>query len=353
LLEAYGSPAAVLAQAPTALARRRGIGAKLAELLGNWSRHVDPAAERAEAERAGVRIITLADDDYPALLRRIHDPPVCLYVAGEAAVLAETEQRALAVVGSRRTSHYGERMAERLTRAGVFAGWIVVSGLARGIDTVAHRVCLDAGGRTIAVLAGGLARLYPPENIELARAICAQGGCLLSEMPMRMVPDRRNFPMRNRIIAGLSLGTLVVEAGVKSGALITAKLAAEQGRQVFAVPGQADMPGAQGCHQLIREGAALCESLDDVMEEFSLLPNLQAEAVQTEPEPTPDLPGLELELSPEEARVVEVLQQGECQLDELLQRVDQPVHSLLTLLMGLELRRIVEQLPGRRFTLRR
>jgi DNA processing protein len=264
MLQHVAGPAHILERSPAELARIPGIGDKLAEILGNWRRYADLDDELAACEKSGVRLLTLADDAYPAILREIHDPPLCLYVRGDIDVLADCSEHGLAMVGSRHTTHYGQGMAERLAAAAVQTGWIPVSGLARGIDTVVHQATVKHEGRTVAVIAGGLQHITPPENLDLARRI-AETGAVISEQPLRMAPDKRMFPMRNRIISGLCRGTLVVEAGAGSGSLITARLALEQDRAVFAVPGRADTPHAAGCHALIKDGAKLVETIDDVL----------------------------------------------------------------------------------------
>ena len=254
----FGSVEHALGATRAELCACPGIGPKVAEELCGWSRWCDPDDELRLAGQSGVRILVEEDAEYPPLLRQIHDPPICLYCVGDVSLLAKTEM-ALAIVGSRHCTGYGEKMAGLFATEASQAGWPVVSGLARGIDTAAHEATLQAGGRTIAVIGSGLTKIYPRENLGLATRIASSGGVLLTEFPMRTNPDKRSFPMRNRIIAGISRGTLVVEAGCQSGSLITAMQAIEQGRTVFAVPGRADTPFAKGCHSLLRDGAVLAE----------------------------------------------------------------------------------------------
>ena len=206
----------------------------------------------------------------------IHDAPLCLYVRGR--IPENISSFSLAIVGTRNISNYGQRMARHLAEAAAYAGYTVVSGLAYGVDVVAHQAVLDAGGETVSVLGGGLARIQPQDHIPLAREIACHGA-VISEFPMEFSPTRHSFPMRNRIISGLCKGTLVIEAGLNSGSLITASYAMEQGRTVFAVPGQADNPQAKGCNRLIRQNAVLTESFEDILEEFDFLPGFNSSSL--------------------------------------------------------------------------
>jgi DNA processing protein len=350
LLSLYGTPEAILAAAEAELARVPGIGGKLAAALAGWRQVCDPAAERRLADRAGVSIVTRASPDYPELLAQIHDPPLCLYVRGSVEALRRCAH-GIAVVGSRHTTAYGVQMAEHLALGAVYAGWPVVSGLARGIDTVVHEAVLKANGCTVAVLGSGLGVIYPQENVPLARRIAEQGGALVSEFPMQFHPDKRTFPMRNRIISGLTLGTLVVEAGATSGSLITASQAADQGRQVFAVPGRVDSPQSRGCHALIKDGAKLVETFQDIAEEFGRLPGLPAPAALPPPAATaaqPQSPVAVLELSALEETLLSFLAASETGIDELVRAAGAPAAEVLGALLRLEMRHLVRQLPGRR-----
>jgi DNA processing protein len=278
LCEALGSPEAVLTAAPAALAAVRGVGPKVAEAIAARRGAREAAVEEDAAARLGARLVTPVDAEYPEALKSLYDPPLCLYVRG---TLEQRDAQALAMVGTRRMTHYGAAQADRLAYQVAQAGFTVVSGLARGIDTVAHKAALKAGGRTLAVLGGAVDRLYPPENRELAEEIAAHGA-LLSEFPLGREPDRTTFPYRNRVVSGLSKGVLVVEAGVDSGAMNTAEQALEQGRSVLAVPGRVDMDGARGPHRLIQNGARLVEDLADILKEFEFLfpPDEQARMVR-------------------------------------------------------------------------
>jgi DNA processing protein len=237
-------------------------------------------------------------------------------------------------------------MAEALANAAAFAGWLVVSGMARGIDTVVHRAALRAGGRTVAVLGSGLGRIYPQSNVELSQEI-ARNGAVISEFPLGYPPDRRSFPMRNRIISGICRGTVVIEAGLKSGSLITAGQALEQGRQVFAVPGPADSPQSKGCHALIRDGARLVESFTDVLEEFTVLPGLAPSTTDRPARPVPS-PLSVVGLTEPERQVLAEIGRSETDIDALIERMDLAPGKVLATLVRLEMRHLVRQLPGRR-----
>ena len=220
--------------------------------------------------QAGIDYLTPSDAAYPQLLREIPDPPICLYRQGR----HDLRQPCLAVIGSRRTTHYGLAIARQLAADLALSGYCIVSGLARGIDTAAHEGALAAGGRTVAVLGTGLDTIYPPENLELSRRI-AETGAVLSEFRLGSPATKQSFPMRNRIVSGMSDAIIVVESDVDGGAMITARLAGEQGRTVFAVPGRIDQPTSAGCHQLIRDGAALVTCVDDILSELSHFPALR------------------------------------------------------------------------------
>lgn len=269
LLEAFGSVEGVFAASESELRAacpKLGVGALIALRRGPDFGAAD--AQEVEARRVGVRLVSFRSPGYPAPLLDLPHPPPILYMKGE---WREADRRALAVVGTRRPSPYGIRSARAFGLGLAEAGFTVVSGLARGVDTLAHESALEGGARTVAVLGSGLDRLYPPENLGLSRRI-AEAGCLISEYPLGMEPLPGNFPRRNRLISALSCGTLVVEAGNDSGALITAEYALEQGRDVFAVPGAIMTAGTRGTHKLIKEGAFLAETVDDILSVLSGLP---------------------------------------------------------------------------------
>lgn len=262
LLGAFGDACSALS-APASAWRALGLPAACADARRSASIRERGAAARAWLDGANRCLLGWDDPAYPALLAELPDAPPLLFVEGDAGLL---ERPQLAVVGSRRASRPGLDNARLFARSLAAGGFVVTSGLALGVDGAAHRGALDGGGRTLAVLGTGLQRLYPRSHAGLAREMLEAGGALVSELPLDCPPQAANFPRRNRIISGLSLGVLVVEASPSSGSLITARLAAEQGREVYAIPGSIHHPGARGCHQLIRDGATLVESVDDILE---------------------------------------------------------------------------------------
>ena len=284
LLQVFGDAPSILRAPVDRLAAVDGISFEIACGIAAWETLVDLPAERARMAEAGIEVLTARSEAYPSLLRTIHDPPIVLYVWGE---LKPTDSQAIGVVGSRQSSFYGLETAKKLSYQLAYAGLTVISGLARGIDTAAHQGALAAKGRTVAVLGCGLSQIYPPENFALAERIADGSGAVISEFPMGVTPDRTTFPMRNRIISGCSLGVLVVEAGLKSGALISAGQAADQGRTVFAVPGPIDRPGSQGTNRLIQQGAKLVMDSADILEEITGLPGFSSPAPDVSPPETP------------------------------------------------------------------
>ncbi|MCM8536844.1 MAG: DNA-processing protein DprA [Lentisphaeraceae bacterium] len=356
LIESFGSALEIFNQNLRSLCAVDGIGPKLASGILSAPQKCDYLQEESLAKNSGVEIITRFCPEYPDLLKYIPDPPIVLYVRGNSKILNEGH-RAIAMVGSRRPTEYGIHMAELLSVSAASAGWMTVSGLAVGVDSAAHRSTLDAGGETVAVLGSGLGRLYPQENLSLARDITVKGA-VISEFPMTYPPDKRSFPMRNRIISGLTSGTVVIEAGLNSGTLITANQAADQGRQVFAVPGRADRPQSRGCHSLIRDGAKLIENFSDVLDEFnnmSLFDFSQKEqesVTQQDDKKDERLVRPALTLNETEQRIVEFLSQGESTVDELVVYLELPVGKIFATLIEMETKRLVRPLPGRRYALR-
>jgi DNA processing protein len=286
----------------------------------------------------GVSILPFTSPDYPTLLRKVPNPPLVLYVQG---TLTEHDAVSVAIVGSRRTTHYGMTQAARLASELAAAGLTIVSGFARGIDTAAHRAALDAGGRTIAVLGSGLARLYPAENAALADEVAASGA-LVSEYPLDTPPLRPFFPRRNRVVSGLSLGVVVVEAAHRSGALVTADWALDQGREVMAVPGRVDRRSSSGCHRLIQQGARLVERAADVLEQLGDVGAALAPARPKRRAPQP-------ELTADEQRVLEAVGDEPAHIDAVTERCGMPAQNVASLLMLLELKRTITQLPGKHF----
>lgn len=339
LLEHFGDAPAVLAASKAELLRVHGIGEETAAAIANWEHTVDLAGELRRIRDFGCRVLIQADEEYPELLRQIYDPPIVLYVKG---ALLPRDKNAVAMVGSRQTTHYGLECARRLAYQLAFCGVTVVSGGARGIDTAAHQGALAAKGRTIAVLGTGINLVFPPENAELFERIAANGA-LLTQFPFNRPADKQTFPIRNRIVAGMTLGTVVVEADLHSGALITAGMAVDLGRQVFAVPGRIDSPQSKGCHDLIKKGAKLCESAEDILSEFEYL--FPASNRPPGPAETGSLPALTL--SEPEQRVLELLGAEETSVDEVIRRSGLPASTVSVALFSLEMKRLVRQLPGK------
>lgn len=335
LLEAFGSPSAVLSASLDRLQSVKGVGADAAKSLREWESLVDLPGELALVRDAGAKVLTLASPDYPALLREIHDPPTVLYILGD---ILERDRHAIGVIGTRKPSHYATDCAKKLSYQLAYAGVTVVSGLARGIDTAAHQAALAAKGRTIGVLGSGLLEFYPPENRALAEKI-ATSGAVITEFSMRVKADRQTFPMRNRIISGCSFGVLVVEAGANSGALISANQAGEQGRSIYAVPGRIDNPSAIGSNRLIQQGAKLVTSAADILDDMGIL---FAEKPQLVPARAPELSGAE-------QAVHTALRDEETHIDVVIERTGLPSHTVSSTLFALELKKLVRQLPGSRF----
>jgi DNA processing protein len=337
LLDRFGSSEAVLNAAPSQLRDVEGVGPKLVEKIVAARQQSDAEDEIARCRDLGVTILADDEPDYPPLLRQIPDPPAVLFLRGQ---LRPQDQAAIAIVGTRHATHYGIRQAERLAASLAQAGLTIVSGLARGIDAAVHRGALVAGGRTLAVLGSGVLNIYPPEHEQLAAAVVGQGA-LLSEAPPLAAPHSGVFPQRNRIISGLSLGVIVVEADHRSGALITARQANEQGREVFAVPGRVDDRTSHGCHRLIRDGAKLVESADDVLEELG--PMFQP-AVRDDGR-TLRAPA-ELLLNEVEQQVLDAVETQATSIDALLGSTGLSIAQVLSTVSVLEMRHLIRRLSG-------
>jgi DNA processing protein len=339
LLAVFEKPERILAAKRSELRAVEGIGGEVADQIAGWESTVDLAAELNRVRDFGASVITQESSSYPRSLREIHAPPIVLYVWGE---LQERDHHAIGIIGARRTTHYGMESAKKLAYQVAYAGLTVISGLARGIDTAAHQGALAAKGRTIAVIGSGLAKLYPPENAALADKIRTGNGAIVSEFSMEIEPDRQTFPMRNRIIAGWSHGILVVEAGLNSGALITAAQALEQGRSVYAVPGHINAPSAMGSNRLIQQGAKLVMSASDILEDLQIL------LPETKPSPEAAMRPLP-PLSEDERRVYEAIDSSETAIDQIAGRCNLPSATVSSTLLALELKRLVKQLPGKYF----
>lgn len=397
LLNHFGTAGAALRAGTTKLQAADHVSARLAEKIARGLENPDIDREMALCRDHGVSIMLQSDDDFPDVMREMPDCPAMLFVKGK---IEPIDRLAVAVVGSRRSTAYGRRMAEKLSSSLARSGMTVVSGLARGIDEAAHRGALAGGGRTLAVLANGLSKIYPPEMESLAAEI-VKHGALISEMPMGHPPLAELFIRRNRIISGLSLGVVVVEAALRSGSLSTARHAMEQNREIFAVPGPADSLTSQGCHRLIRDGAKLVETVDDIIEELrNAVRNVlgevreaqqqrlfEDEEVETgavpQPEPTSaattsepraedskpkageskkparasaaaktsagSSPAL-ASLGPEERALYDMISDDPIGADQLISKSGLPSGRVLALLSLMEMRRLVKRAPGPSFT---
>lgn len=339
-----GDPLKILAAGARELESVAGVGPVISKTLRDWRSHCDLERERLKLDQAGVEFIPVSDARYPRILREIHDPPIGLYQKGP----WRWERPAVAIVGSRRTTLYGQSVAKRFASDLARAGYCIVSGLARGIDTAAHEGALDAGGATVAVLGNGIDIIYPPENLELFRRIAATGA-IVSEFPFGRRADRQSFPMRNRVISGLCAAVVVVESDAAGGSMITAKFAGEQGRTLFAVPGRIDQATSRGCHQLIRDGAILCSSVEDIFDELGGLSGLRP----AQGESGSAGAGRVIELTDDERTAFECFKGGALlTLDELAAQTGLALEVLSPALMVLELKRLLVRRMDGAFELR-
>ena len=335
LLKHFGSLEKIFKADESQLKKVKDIGPAIAIRIPQVIKEIDLKKELDLIKKHGVKIITFLDKDYPENLKNIYDPPVVLYVKGK--ILPE-DKLAVAIVGSRLASFYGLQTAERLGFELASHGITIVSGLARGIDSSAHKGALKAKKRTIAVLGSGLANIYPEEHKDLAERI-SESGAVISEFPMRTIPDKGNFPKRNRIISGLSLGVVCVEAAERSGALITCDCALEQGREVFAVPGKVDSMTSKGTNKLIKQGAKLAQGVEDILEELNLEPFYRS----------PNGEGDMTALDKEESLVYTLLSSDPKYIDEICRESGIGINRISKILLGLEIKKFVKQLPGKNF----
>ena len=387
LLRIYKTPQQILGKGTLAgLQRAEGIGKAVASSIVETAKDGKEKLTRELdlVRKNKIKVISIFDKEYPSLLKSTYNPPLLLYVKGE---IIPEDTISLGIVGSRLSSYYGLETAKRLASQLAQRGITIVSGMARGIDTASHKGALQAKGRTIAVLGSGLGVIYPRENKKLFLEI-AEAGAVVSEFPYETIPDRQNFPMRNRIISGLSLGIVVVEAAKYSGSLITANFALEQGREVFAVPGKVSSATSKGTNNLIKRGAKLAEDADDIIEELEPLigrylevikkDNISREMALTGDRPgsadrsgqrpvdlrlkplsgaagqdgTPARTALQPRLSTEEKKVYQPLSDDPVHIDEIVEKVNLPVANVSSILMKLELNQLIRQLPGKRFVKR-
>ena len=341
LLQAFGSPEDALRMGREALERVEGFGPELAQRVADWENHIDLTRELRRIREIGAQVLTQEDAGYPATLREVFDPPIVLYVWGR---LEARDDRGIAVVGSRRATHYGVQCARRLSFQLAQSGLTVLSGLALGIDTSAHEGALAANGRTVGVLGGGLGKFWPPENRALAARIADGHGAVVTEFPVDYNPDKQSFPLRNRIVAGWSQGVLCVEAPGRSGSLITVNQAADYGRPIFAVPGPIDRPTSEGCNTLIQNGARLVMAAADILDDLGWLIPPEAGGARHGLRVGPGV-----ELGGDERRVWEALGHDERQFDDLVAASGLAAAAVTVALMKLELKRLVRPLPGRQY----
>ncbi len=353
LIDHFDSASLALRASPSELRSVRGLGQETIARLLAIEDLVDVPEEKRRMADHEVTLILRTDESYPGSLLQTHAPPILLFAKGD---VTPRDARAIGIVGSRRTTHYGREQAKRFSFQLAAAGVTVISGLARGIDTVAHEAALAAGGRTIAVMGSGHGKLYPPENAALAGEVC-KNGAVLSEFPILYNPDKRSFPLRNRIVAGMSKGLLVVEAPVRSGSMITAQQALEAGRDVFAVPGPVDRPSSGGCHRLIRDGATLVTSPQELLEDLETIRDMQMDLPLFESEPAETLENEPVQnaetapqLSPLEDRIMAALADRDQTPDELSDAISEPISSISTSLLKLEMKGCAKQLSGKIFT---
>ena len=339
LLRFFETPERILTAKVSEILQVEGFGRAQAEALAAWESGVDLALELRKIQERGLTILTQEDELFPPLLKTIHDPPLVLYVWGE---LQKRDHHAIGVVGSRHATMYGMNAAKKMSFQIAYSGYTVISGLARGIDTAAHEAALAAKGRTVAVIGSGLGKLYPPENMALAERIAANGA-VISEYPVDRIADKQTFPYRNRIVAGWSSGLLVVEAPLRSGSLITAQQATEQGRTVYAVPGPIDKPTSAGCNRLIQQGAKLVMDGADVLDDLTALFPTAPQAPKVEsPRPVQSL-------TLDEEILYQAIDGEERHIDDLASRCGLTPATMNVTLMRLEMKRLIRALPGRRY----
>ena len=344
LMDVFNRDAVAVLSAPRAqLLEVDGIGKKVADTLIDWADRFDLTREVTQMRHTGTRFFIQEDVKYPELLREIYDPPIGLYWQGEYIV----DRPCVAIVGTRRSTLYGRRVAKKIAAELAGLGFCVVSGMASGIDTAAHEGALEVGGKTVAVFGCGLDTIYPSENMDLYQKIVAHGA-VVSEFPFGRRADRQTFPMRNRVVAGICQGVVVVESAASGGSMITARFAGEQGRTLMAVPGRIDQASSVGCHQLIRDGAIMVTSVDDILEE------LRYQRTQFPGEESQlNLGGedaAQLQVSEAEQAVLDCFADGEFGLlDDIAERLGKPIAELSGILMSLELKRLIVKRADGRF----
>lgn len=338
LLQHFGTASNVLKASSQELIKVRGIGDKIAKEIISLKDGKLIEEELRLIKENNVEVLTLDSPEYPSALKTIYNPPPVLYIKGS----LKDFETGIAIVGSRNPTYYGKAITEKLTAELVAKGFAIVSGMARGIDTVAHSTAIEKNGKTFAVLGSGLKVIYPQENSRLAERI-SKSGAVISEFPMKMPPHRENFPVRNRIISGLSLGTLVIEASEKSGALITAKQALEQGREVFAIPGNVNSRNSKGTNSLIKEGAKLVEDVEDIIGELRVSPAAKANIIEQVDKK------VHLSLSKEEMAIYSLINDDPVHIDVIAKESNLPVNKVSAILLNLEMNGVIKQEAGKMF----
>ncbi len=346
LLNKASMPGDIFKLKSSDLTRFPGIGQNIADSISNFSNWKDVDETLEKVDKGQISLVTYQDPDYPELLKEIYDSPVLLYVLGDAAIL---KSQSLAVVGTRKPTSYGRQMAEYFTQAIVEQGLTIISGLAYGIDTFAHKKCLDSGGKTIAVLGSGVDWIYPEANKSLAQKIIDTGGAIISEYPLGAKPDFGHFPVRNRIVSGISFGTLVVESGLKGGSMITANLALDQNREVFVVPHTNTNRSGSGCNFLIKRGLGkLVQTAEDL---FVELPLLKSDTLGKPEKPVQNQWKTQ-DLNDHCRKICQVLEKGPLHIDDLCKLLNDRPESILVDLFELEMAECVEQEAGKVFALK-
>ncbi len=337
LLEYFGSTDAAWQAKSGEISKVLNLSPKIASRLFEEKNNIIPEQELDLIHKNKINVLIIEDILYPENLKTIHYPPPVLYFKG---TIVESDKNSISIVGTRKATYYGKMVAEKLSKDLALTGLTIISGMARGIDTAAHKGALSVNGRTIAVLGCGIDHIYPPENRRLAQEI-QESGAILSEFPLSTLPERQNFPRRNRIISGLSLGTVVVEAAEKSGALITADFALEQGREVFAIPGNINSPLSNGSHNLIKQGAKLVDNYQDILEEIHVaLPRKTAEKEMVKENTS---------LKEEEKTIYQIITKEPIQIDEIIGASKLSAGKVSEILLSLELQDLIKEIEGKRF----
>jgi len=346
LLEVFKTPENILKQKANHLKTVEGVGEEKAERITSLANGIQAKAEIEKAKKLGVEILTLEKENYPSILKQIYDPPIILYARGN---FRESDKNSIAIIGSRRTSVQGRLNAQKFAYEIAASGWTIVSGLARGIDTAAHMGALRSHGRTIAVLGSGIDVMYPAENKELADNI-SKNGVLLSEFPFGTQPLRENFPRRNRIVSGLSKAIVVVEASEKSGALITAGFALEQGREVFVIPGDVSIPTTRGSHLLLKDGANLALTPDDILAETEKEEIREPKISEVLQPKDKKEKKIKSELNKEQNELLKIMNNEPMHIDEIKELSNLGLQELNKLLLKLEICGSIKQFPGKKFS---